>query len=84
VFVENDANSAAWAERVYGAGKGQENVIMVTVGTGLVAQLLLMANRYVVLMELALNLDICESFQMANYADVAFVDVTSNMRQELH
>ncbi len=33
--VENDANSAAWAERVYGAGKGLENVIMVTVGTGI-------------------------------------------------
>ncbi len=34
-IVENDANSAAWAERVYGAGKGQENIIMITVGTGL-------------------------------------------------
>ncbi len=34
-IVENDANSAAWAERVYGAGKGAENVIMVTVGTGI-------------------------------------------------
>jgi glucokinase len=34
-IVENDANSAAWAERVYGAGKGLENVIMVTVGTGI-------------------------------------------------
>ena len=34
-IVENDANSAAWAERVYGAGKGLENIIMVTVGTGL-------------------------------------------------
>ena len=34
-IVENDANSAAWAERVYGAGQGQENVIMITVGTGL-------------------------------------------------
>ncbi len=33
--VENDANSAAWAERVYGAGKGLDNVIMVTVGTGI-------------------------------------------------
>ena len=33
--VENDANSAAWAERVYGAGKGLENVIMITVGTGI-------------------------------------------------
>ena len=34
-IVENDANSAAWAERVYGAGKGLENVMMITVGTGL-------------------------------------------------
>jgi len=34
-IVENDANSAAWAERVYGAGRGAENVIMVTVGTGI-------------------------------------------------
>ena len=34
-IVENDANSAAWAERVYGAGKGLENVIMITVGTGI-------------------------------------------------
>jgi len=34
-IVENDANSAAWAERVYGAGKGLDNVIMVTVGTGI-------------------------------------------------
>jgi glucokinase len=34
-IVENDANCAAWAERVYGAGKGLENVIMVTVGTGI-------------------------------------------------
>ena len=34
-IVENDANSAAWAERVYGAGRGGENVIMVTVGTGI-------------------------------------------------
>lgn len=34
-IVENDANSAAWAERVYGAGKGAENIIMVTVGTGI-------------------------------------------------
>lgn len=34
-IVENDANCAAWAERVFGAGKGQENIIMITVGTGL-------------------------------------------------
>ncbi len=33
--VENDANCAAWAERVYGAGQGLDNVIMITVGTGI-------------------------------------------------
>ena len=34
-IVENDANCAAWAEGAFGAGKGQENIIMITVGTGL-------------------------------------------------
>ena len=33
--VENDANCAAWGERVYGSGQGSENVIMITVGTGI-------------------------------------------------
>lgn len=34
VFVENDANAAAWAEHVLGASKGCANSIMLTLGTG--------------------------------------------------
>ena len=35
VVVENDGNAAAWAEHRYGAGQGERNLIMVTVGTGI-------------------------------------------------
>ena len=34
VFVENDANSAAWAEHILGASKGMPYSIMLTFGTG--------------------------------------------------
>lgn len=34
VHVENDANSAAWAERCIGASKGAAYSIMITLGTG--------------------------------------------------
>lgn len=34
VFVENDANSAAWAEHVLGASKGCAFSVMATLGTG--------------------------------------------------
>lgn len=34
VYVENDANCAAWAEHVNGASKGMPNSIMLTLGTG--------------------------------------------------
>lgn len=34
VFVENDANAAAWAEYKLGAAKGDNNTIIVTLGTG--------------------------------------------------
>lgn len=34
VFVENDANSAAWAEHVIGSSKGAPYSIMLTLGTG--------------------------------------------------
>ena len=34
VFVENDANAAAWAEYILGAAKGYKNSIIVTLGTG--------------------------------------------------
>jgi glucokinase len=35
VTVENDANAAAWAETKLGAGRGHENVLLITVGTGI-------------------------------------------------
>jgi glucokinase len=35
VVVENDANGAAWAEHVYGAGRGFDDQLMITVGTGI-------------------------------------------------
>jgi glucokinase len=35
VVVENDANSAAWAEATVGAGAGLGNVIVLTIGTGI-------------------------------------------------
>ena len=34
VFVENDANAAAWAEHILGASKGMPYSIMLTLGTG--------------------------------------------------
>src|SRR5574344_1119206 len=34
VFVENDANAAAWAEHILGASKGAKNSVMATLGTG--------------------------------------------------
>jgi glucokinase len=35
VVVENDANAAAWGESRFGAGHGRDEVITVTVGTGI-------------------------------------------------
>ena len=35
VVLENDANSAAWGEKKFGAGRDFHTVIMLTVGTGL-------------------------------------------------
>ena len=34
VFVENDANAAAWAEHIIGASAGCANSVMLTLGTG--------------------------------------------------
>ncbi len=34
VYLENDANAAAWGEFVAGSGKNTNNMIMVTLGTG--------------------------------------------------
>jgi glucokinase len=35
VVVENDANCAAWAEVRYGAARGERNVVVLTIGTGI-------------------------------------------------
>lgn len=35
IYVENDANAAAWAEYKVGAAKGYDNNVMVTLGTGI-------------------------------------------------
>ncbi len=35
VVVENDANAAAWGESRFGAGLARDNMVMVTIGTGI-------------------------------------------------
>jgi glucokinase len=35
VVIENDANSAAWGEAKFGAGRSQKHMMMLTVGTGI-------------------------------------------------
>ena len=34
IYVENDANAAAWGEYIAGCGKGTQNMVMITLGTG--------------------------------------------------
>jgi glucokinase len=46
VVVENDANAAAWAEARLGAARGQEHVLLITVGTGIGAGIVLDGRLY--------------------------------------
>ncbi len=46
VFVDNDANVAALAEHLYGAARGAENAVMITVGTGIGGGLILGGEVY--------------------------------------
>jgi glucokinase len=46
VFVDNDANVAALAEYLYGAGRGARNVVMLTIGTGIGGGLILNGEVY--------------------------------------
>jgi glucokinase len=46
VFVDNDANVAALGEHLYGAARGAENVVMITVGTGIGGGLILGGEVY--------------------------------------
>lgn len=46
VFVENDANCAAWAEYVLGASKGTQNSVMITLGTGVGGGIILNGKLY--------------------------------------
>jgi len=34
IVLENDANSAAWGEARHGAGRGEDHMLMLTIGTG--------------------------------------------------
>lgn len=45
-FLENDANAAAWGEHYFGAGRGVEHMIYVTVSTGIGGGLILGGNLY--------------------------------------
>jgi glucokinase len=46
VFVDNDANTAAYAEYLYGAAQGKPHMVMLTVGTGIGGGLILGGEVY--------------------------------------
>src|ERR1700759_1494253 len=46
VFVENDADSGLWAEARFGAARGYRDVIMIAVGTGIGAAILISGDLY--------------------------------------
>lgn len=46
VYLENDANAAAWAEYIIGSSKGCENSVMLTLGTGVGGGIILNGKLY--------------------------------------
>ena len=46
VVVENDANAAAWGEAKFGAAAGHDDVVVITVGTGIGGGLILNGQLY--------------------------------------
>jgi len=46
VIVENDANAAAWAETRLGAARGHDHVVLITVGTGIGAGIVIDGRLY--------------------------------------
>jgi glucokinase len=46
IFVDNDANLAALAEHLYGAARGADNAVMLTIGTGIGGGLVLGGELY--------------------------------------
>lgn len=46
VFLDNDANCAALGEHISGAGRGTQNMVMITLGTGLGGGLILNGKLY--------------------------------------
>jgi glucokinase len=46
VFVDNDANVAALAEHLYGAGRGADDMVLLTIGTGIGGGLILNGEPY--------------------------------------
>ena len=46
IFVDNDANVAALAEHLYGAARGADNALMLTIGTGIGGGLILGGEVY--------------------------------------
>ncbi len=46
VVVENDANAAVWAETVLGAARGQDHVMLIAIGTGIGAGIVINGQLY--------------------------------------